>query len=116
MTVSLNGRSSTLDVDADTNSLVLDRSIERMQNERIVEAGKVRCETTLDKIRILFTAENLRPTLFEGEAALRADIPPSLIRLQRRAPATAGLPRPAARVPAGLGSASSSACSAGQSC
>jgi len=75
---------TVLDVDADTNSLVLDRSIERMQNERIVEAGKVRCDTTLDKIRILFTAENLRPTLFEGEAALRADIPPSLIRLQRR--------------------------------
>lgn len=75
---------TVLDVDPDTNTMVLDRSIERMQNERIVEAGKVRCETTLDKIRILFAADNLRPTLFEGQAALRADIPPSLIRLQRR--------------------------------
>jgi c-di-GMP-binding flagellar brake protein YcgR len=55
-----------------------------MQNERIIEAGKVRCETTLDKIRILFTADKLRPTLYQGDAALRADIPPSLIRLQRR--------------------------------
>jgi c-di-GMP-binding flagellar brake protein YcgR len=76
--------STILDVDEATNSMVLDRSIERMQNERIVDAGKVRCETTLDKIRILFTADQLRPTLFQGEAALRADIPPSLIRLQRR--------------------------------
>ena len=75
---------TVLDVDEDSNTMVLDRSIERMQNERIVEAGKVRCETTLDKIRILFGADNLRPTLFDGEAALRADIPPSLIRLQRR--------------------------------
>jgi len=75
---------TVLEVDPDTNSVVLDRSIERMQNERIIEAGKVRCETTLDKIRILFTAENLRPTLYKGDAALRADIPPSLIRLQRR--------------------------------
>jgi c-di-GMP-binding flagellar brake protein YcgR len=75
---------TVLEVDPDTNSMVLDRSIERMQNERIIEAGKVRCETSLDKIRILFTAENLRPTLYQGEAALRADIPPSLIRLQRR--------------------------------
>lgn len=75
---------TVLEVDPDTNTMVLDRSIERMQNERIVEAGKVRCETSLDKIRILFNAENLRHTLFEGEAALRADIPASLIRLQRR--------------------------------
>eukprot|EP01114_Cavostelium_apophysatum_P001648 TRINITY_DN11447_c0_g1_i1.p3 TRINITY_DN11447_c0_g1~~TRINITY_DN11447_c0_g1_i1.p3 ORF type:complete len:254 (-),score=65.58 TRINITY_DN11447_c0_g1_i1:8-769(-) len=75
---------TVLEVDPDSNTMVLDRSIERMQNERIIDAGKVRCETTLDKIRILFNAENLRPTLFQGEAALRADIPPSLIRLQRR--------------------------------
>lgn len=75
---------TVLEVDPDTDTMVLDRSIERMQNERILDAGKVRCETTLDKIRILFTADNLRPTLFQGEAALRADIPPTLIRLQRR--------------------------------
>ncbi|MFC0253116.1 flagellar brake protein [Massilia consociata] len=73
-----------LEVDPDTNTIVLDRSIDREQNERIVAAGRVRCETYLDKIRILFTAEELRPTLFEGNAALRADIPPTLIRLQRR--------------------------------
>jgi c-di-GMP-binding flagellar brake protein YcgR len=75
---------TVLEVDLDTNSMVLDRSIERMQNERIIEAGTVRCETSLDKIRILFKAENLRPTLYKGDAALRADIPPTLIRLQRR--------------------------------
>ncbi|QOY93569.1 flagellar brake protein [Massilia sp. UMI-21] len=75
---------TVLEVDPDTDTMVLDRSVERMQNERIIESGKVRCETSLDKIRILFGAENLRPTLFEGGAALRADIPPSLIRLQRR--------------------------------
>ena len=75
---------TVLEVDPDTNTVVLDRSIDRSQNDRIVEAGKVRCETSLDKIRILFTAENLRPALFEGNAALRADIPLTLIRLQRR--------------------------------
>ncbi|MCC2956994.1 flagellar brake protein [Massilia sp. IC2-477] len=75
---------TVLDVDPDTNTMVLDRSIERMQNERIVEAGAVRCETSLDKIRILFSAENLRHTQFEGSDALRADIPAKLIRLQRR--------------------------------
>ena len=73
-----------LEVDPDSNTIVLDRSIDREQNERIVAAGQVRCETYLDKIRILFTAEGLAPALFEGGAALRADIPPTLIRLQRR--------------------------------
>jgi c-di-GMP-binding flagellar brake protein YcgR len=73
-----------LDVDPDTDTIVLDRSIERDQNDRIVAAGRVRCETSLDKIRILFSADGLRPTLFEGKPALRADLPPSLIRLQRR--------------------------------
>ncbi|BDT60563.1 flagellar brake protein YcgR [Massilia varians] len=75
---------TVLAVDPATNTMVLDRSIERLQNERILAAGKVRCETSLDKIRILFTAGNLRPTLFEGKAALCADIPTSLVRLQRR--------------------------------
>lgn len=75
---------TVLEVDPDTNTMVLDRSLDRMQNERIIEAGQVGCETSLDKIRILFAAESLRPTLYQGEAALRADIPPTLIRLQRR--------------------------------
>ena len=75
---------SILDIDPDTNTMVLDRSIDRDQNDRIVAAGEVRCETSLDKIRILFKADELRPTLFEGNTALRADIPPTLIRLQRR--------------------------------
>ncbi|NNG22599.1 flagellar brake protein [Telluria aromaticivorans] len=75
---------SILEVDPDTNTMVLDRSIDRSQNDRIVAAGEVRCETSLDKIRILFTADELRPTQFEGRDALRADIPATLIRLQRR--------------------------------
>jgi c-di-GMP-binding flagellar brake protein YcgR len=75
---------SILEVDPDTNSMIIDRSINREQNERIVAARKVSCETTLDKIRILFTVERLGEAMFENRPALRADIPPTLIRLQRR--------------------------------
>ncbi|MEH6434992.1 flagellar brake protein [Massilia sp. DD77] len=75
---------SILEVDEDGDTLVLDRSIDPLQNDRIVAAGEVRCETTLDKIRILFTAEALGETSYRGGLALRADIPPTLIRLQRR--------------------------------
>lgn len=75
---------TVLAVDSDTNTIIFDRSIDHQQNERILASGHVRCETTLDKIRILFTAENLRSIQFENGTAISTDIPPSLIRLQRR--------------------------------
>jgi c-di-GMP-binding flagellar brake protein YcgR len=75
---------SLLDVDSDTNTIVLDRSISREQNERIVASKKLMCETSLDKIRILFGLTGMREIAYEGGSAIRADIPATLIRLQRR--------------------------------
>jgi c-di-GMP-binding flagellar brake protein YcgR len=98
---------SLLAVDADSGSVVLDRSVSQEQNARIVAATKVMCETSLDKIRILFSLQNLRETRFEGGVALAADLPATLIRLQRRefyrmptpvsTPVIATIPLPAAR-------------------
>src|SRR5690349_6060999 len=48
---------SLLEVDAESGTLILDRSVSREQNERILSSGKVRCETSLDKIRIFFTID-----------------------------------------------------------
>jgi c-di-GMP-binding flagellar brake protein YcgR len=75
---------SVLEVDADEGLFILDRSINRQQNERIVQARGVLCETYLDKIRILFSVNSVRDTEFMGTSALAAEIPSSLIRLQRR--------------------------------
>jgi c-di-GMP-binding flagellar brake protein YcgR len=75
---------SLLQVDPDSNTMILDRSINREQNERIVASKRVSCETSLDKIRILFAVEGLRETAYEDGTALLADIPATLIRLQRR--------------------------------
>lgn len=75
---------SILDVDADDGVFILDRSINREQNERIVNARSVLCETFLDKIRILFSVSGVQDTEFKGSGALLAQIPESLIRLQRR--------------------------------
>jgi c-di-GMP-binding flagellar brake protein YcgR len=75
---------SLLDVDPDTDTVIIDRSVSAEQNARIVAADAVRCDTSLDKIRIVFGLENLREVQFEGSTALAADIPTSLIRLQRR--------------------------------
>jgi c-di-GMP-binding flagellar brake protein YcgR len=96
---------SLLEVDPDSGTLVLDRSINHEQNARIVAANKVMCETSLDKIRILFSLQGMRETRFEGSIAIAADIPASLIRLQRRefyrmptpvtSPVRASIPLPA---------------------
>jgi len=75
---------SVLEVDPESGLFILDRSINREQNERILRAGVVMCETYLDKIRILFRAGGLQELEFGGAAALAANIPDSLIRLQRR--------------------------------
>jgi c-di-GMP-binding flagellar brake protein YcgR len=73
-----------LDVDAGTNSIILDCSINHDQNGRILASKRTAFETTLDKIKILFSAQGVRATTFESAPALRIDIPDSLIRLQRR--------------------------------
>lgn len=75
---------SVLEVDPESGLFILDRSINREQNERILRAGQVMCETYLDKIRILFRAGGLQELEFGGGGALAANIPDSLIRLQRR--------------------------------
>jgi c-di-GMP-binding flagellar brake protein YcgR len=75
---------SILEVDADAGQFVLDRSINREQNERILAARGVTCETFLDKIRILFSLDSVGEAGFDGTPALAAAIPVSLIRLQRR--------------------------------
>jgi c-di-GMP-binding flagellar brake protein YcgR len=75
---------SILDVDADSNSVILDCSINSEQNQRILAAGELAYETTLDKIRIMFASGPAVKTTFEGSPALKIALPATLIRLQRR--------------------------------
>ncbi len=75
---------SILAVDPHEGIVTLDCSINKDQNRRIVTAGRVAFETTLDKIRILFAADEVEECTFENGPALRIAVPDSLIRLQRR--------------------------------
>jgi c-di-GMP-binding flagellar brake protein YcgR len=75
---------SILDVDLNAGNLILDRSIDPQQNERIVKANRIAFETSLDKIRILFASEDVRETSYQNGPALMIDLPSTLIRLQRR--------------------------------
>jgi c-di-GMP-binding flagellar brake protein YcgR len=75
---------SILEVDPDQNTVILDRSINQEQNRRIVVAKGISFETTLDKIRILFSSEQVQECTYENGAALKIALPLTLIRLQRR--------------------------------
>ena len=73
-----------LDVDPELGTITFDRSPDAEQNRRALRADKLSFETTLDKIRILFKTESLQECTYDNGPALRAPIPESLIRLQRR--------------------------------
>lgn len=75
---------SILEVNADTDSVYIDCSIDNEQNKRILAAKRLAFETTLDKIRILFSADSAVATTFNGGPAFIIELPASLIRLQRR--------------------------------
>ncbi len=75
---------SILEVDPDSNSVYIDCSIDSEQNKRILAAKRLAFETTLDKIRILFSADEAVATTFNGGPAFVIELPASLIRLQRR--------------------------------
>lgn len=75
---------SVLDVDPDAGEVLLDCSINADQNRRMLNARKIRFETSLDKIRILFNTEGLRQTTYRGSPAFAMAIPETMIRLQRR--------------------------------
>jgi c-di-GMP-binding flagellar brake protein YcgR len=76
---------SILDVDPDAGTVVLDCSIDREQNRRALAAKRVQFETTLDKIRIMWSVfDGVREAVFKNGPALAISLPESLIRLQRR--------------------------------
>jgi c-di-GMP-binding flagellar brake protein YcgR len=75
---------SLLDMEAATGTMLLDCAIDRAQNLRILASRRLRFETTLDKVRIVFMAGHVESAIYEDRPALRCAIPATLIRLQRR--------------------------------
>jgi c-di-GMP-binding flagellar brake protein YcgR len=73
---------SILDVTA--SHIFLDCSIDKQQNQRILHTKAVEFETTLDKIRIMFSSGEVEDALHQGRPALKIRLPTTLIRLQRR--------------------------------
>lgn len=73
-----------LDIEGDTGSLVVDNSSDEGFNQRIVSADTVSFETLLDKVRVIFSSNQVSACMHDNRPALRLPIPDSLTRIQRR--------------------------------
>lgn len=76
--------SSIVEVDPDSDSVILDKPADLDKYRRLLGARRIDFETSLDKIRIMFSTADMGETNYQGTATLRFPIPESLIRLQRR--------------------------------
>lgn len=75
---------SVLHVDDATGTAVVDMALDADANQRILNGEEVTFETTLDRIRIMFSVPKVDTCLFEGRPALQIPLPAGLVRLQRR--------------------------------
>lgn len=76
--------SKLLQVDAATNTLILDACQNRHDNAKVVAASVIHVETMVRRIRVRFESRGAAPVDFEGRPALRLSLPDSIQRIQRR--------------------------------
>ncbi len=68
----------------DDDGLTLDYGSTAETNARALKAEKLFCVTQHEKVRVQFLLRGLHEIEFEGRPAFRADLPDSVLRLQRR--------------------------------
>lgn len=71
-------------LDVEDDHVIIDCAPDTGLNRRIIEADHIAFETTLDRINISFAVKYSEACSYENRPALRIEIPPNLIRLQRR--------------------------------
>lgn len=75
---------SILAVDESTDSLYLERGRGKPRTSSPLRHRRLKCSTTLDKVKILFTCENIEATDYAGNEVYRLSLPVEMLRIQRR--------------------------------
>ncbi|MEI2797347.1 flagellar brake protein [Pseudoxanthomonas sp. F11] len=75
---------SIVEVLDDEDAVVIDGSASEAINRIIEDATHVTCVSRLDRIHVQFRLQGLVRLHHEGQVAFRADLPETLLRLQRR--------------------------------
>lgn len=73
-----------LQIDDDNVSIVVDNSADEAFNQRLVNAENISFETTLNKIRVVFSSAGAEHCMYENRPALRLHFPEAMQRVQRR--------------------------------
>lgn len=76
--------SAILAITVDGNGIILDASPDRDLNERATQTSALTCVTRLDRIQIQFALDGVEFFPHDGYPALRAALPNTVVRLQRR--------------------------------
>jgi c-di-GMP-binding flagellar brake protein YcgR len=75
---------SILEIDEKNNKVYIDRASSALINQRVIESDDIEFSSSLDKIRITFFSSKVNECTQADRPAFCIDIPPVLIRLQRR--------------------------------
>lgn len=75
---------SVIEVAEEEDAVLVDGSASETINRSIEEATHVTCVSRLDRIHVQFRLERLVRVHKDGQVAFRADLPESVLRLQRR--------------------------------
>lgn len=75
---------SLLAIEPNGEYMLLDIGGNQEMNQRALQADKLICITSLDKIKIQFVLRTLQSKQFEERSAFRTEVPKALMRLQRR--------------------------------
>lgn len=73
-----------LDIDDDTQSIIVDNSADEAFNRRLLQADSVSFEAMLNKVRIVFTSNGAQACTHDQRPALRLPFPNTMQRVQRR--------------------------------
>jgi len=71
-------------MESGSDGLILECGADAEMNRRALKASKLFCVTQLDKVKIQFIVSGVTLVEISGRPAFRAQIPESLLRLQRR--------------------------------
>jgi c-di-GMP-binding flagellar brake protein YcgR len=75
---------AVIEVSADNRHVFLDLGTDEELIARALADNHLLCATQLEKVKIQFPIKNLERTEYEGFPAMRASLPATLLRLQRR--------------------------------
>lgn len=75
---------SILDVDDVQSTIILDRGPDPQANARLLQAPRLVCVTSVDKVKVQFICNDADVIEYDGREAFQVPMPDKLLRLQRR--------------------------------